>query len=137
MLKRRRLAENGLHWKPFYAHAARAMGSDSRSGSEGQSRTARPRDEPQTRLAVEGTKRLLNPKLLCIFVLLNGRGKDEFYLFPLSFLQKYTKKIYKPRTKSSKNSKSTHCAILPKDLIHYKENWKLLEARFSRSATPD
>ena len=76
---------------------------------------------------IQGAKRLPNPKLLCIFGLLNGRGKDEFYLFHLSFLSKYTKRVYRPRGRSSKNPKSTHCAISPKDLIRYKENWKLLE----------
>ena len=76
---------------------------------------------------IQGAKRLPNPKLLCIFVLLNGRGKDEFYLFHLSFLSKYTKRVYRPRGRSSKNPKSTHCAISPKDLIRYTENWKLLE----------
>jgi hypothetical protein len=54
------------------------------------------------RQKIEGVKRLPNPELLCIFVLLNGRGNDEFYLFPLKHLQRYTKKVYKPRDKSSK-----------------------------------
>ena len=33
---------------------------------------------------VRGKKQLPNLKLLCIFVLLNGRGKDDFHLFHLS-----------------------------------------------------
>lgn len=77
---------------------------------------------------VRGAKRLTNPRLLCIFVELKGRGKDEFYLFPLNVLQKYTRRVYKPRGKGSKNPNSVHCAIWPKDLSRYKENWQLLQA---------
>ena len=85
------------------------------------------------RQKIEGVKPLPNPNLLCIFVLLrgrdlDGRDKDEFYLFPLSVLRAYTKKVYKPRTHSSKNPESTHCAISPKGLARYKDNWALLEA---------
>ncbi len=76
---------------------------------------------------VKGTKKLLNPKLLCIFVLLIGRGKDEFYLFLLSDLQKHCVKVYKPRGQSSKNPDSRHCAVSPKEFSPFKENWKLLE----------
>jgi hypothetical protein len=32
---------------------------------------------------VKGKRNLLNPNLICIFVLLIGRGKDEFYVFRL------------------------------------------------------
>ena len=77
---------------------------------------------------VRGPKKLTNPKLLCIFVVLNGRGKDDFYLFHLSDLQKYCVKVYKPRGQSSKNPNSRHCAATPKEFGRFKENWKLLEA---------
>jgi hypothetical protein len=87
--------------------------------------------QDKDRQRIEGVKRLPNPELLCIFVLLNGRGNDEFYLFPLKHLQRYTKKVYKPRDKSSKNPTSTHCAIQPEQLTKYRENWKLLEATLS------
>jgi hypothetical protein len=76
---------------------------------------------------VKGAKKLLNPKLLCIFVLLAGRGKDEFYVFHLSDLQKHCVKVYKPRGQSSKNPDSRHCAVSPKEFSRFKENWKLLE----------
>jgi hypothetical protein len=59
---------------------------------------------------VKGPKKLTNPKLLCIFVVLNSRGKDDFYLCHLSDLQKYCVKFYKPRGQSSKNPNSRHCA---------------------------
>ena len=64
------------------------------------------------RQKIEGVKPLPESNLLCIFVLLkgrdkDGRDKDEFYLFPLSFLRNYTKKVYKPRTNSSKNPELT------------------------------
>ncbi|WP_143201888.1 hypothetical protein [Bradyrhizobium sp. NAS96.2] len=77
---------------------------------------------------VKGTKKLLNPKLLCIFVLLVERGKDEFYLFHLSDLQKHCVKVYKPRGRSSKNPDSRHCAVSPKEFSRFKENWELLES---------
>jgi hypothetical protein len=73
---------------------------------------------------VRGQKKLSNPKLLCIFVVLNGRGKDDFYLFQLSDLQKYCVKLYKPRGKSFKNPDSRHCAVSPKEFARFKENWK-------------
>jgi hypothetical protein len=76
---------------------------------------------------VKGTKKLPNPNLICIFVLLKGRGKDEFYLFRLSDLQEYTARIYKGRGPHSKNPNSRHCAVSPKDFSQFKENWKLLE----------
>jgi hypothetical protein len=77
---------------------------------------------------VKGTKKLLNPKLLCIFVLLIGRGKDEFYLFHLSDLQKYCVKVYRPRGQSSKNPDSRHSAVSPKEVSRFKDNWRLLES---------
>ena len=77
---------------------------------------------------VKGTTKLLNPNLLCVFVLLIGRGKDEFYLFRLSDLQKHCAKVYRPRGQSSRNPDSRHCAVSPKEFSRFKENWKLLES---------
>jgi hypothetical protein len=76
---------------------------------------------------VKGKKKLLNPNLICIFVLLIDPGKDEFYLFRVSDLQEYCAKVYKPRGQSSKNPDSRHCAVSPKKFSRFKENWKLLE----------
>jgi hypothetical protein len=76
---------------------------------------------------IRGTKKLINPKLLCIFVELKDRGKDDFYLFQLDELQKHCLKVYKPRGQASKNPDSRHCAVSPKEFSRFKGNWKLLE----------
>ena len=83
---------------------------------------------------VKGTKPLSNPKLLCIFVLLNGPGKDEFYLFHLSDLQDYCFKVYKPRSQSSKNPDSRHCAVSPKEFSHFRDNWDILKRTMKESS---
>ena len=77
---------------------------------------------------VKGKKKLPNPDLLCIFVLLmDDRGKDEFYLFRMRDLQDHCWTVYKPRGVGSKNPDSRHCAVTPKELSQFKENWKLLD----------
>jgi hypothetical protein len=86
---------------------------------------------------VKGTKKLLNPKLLCIFVRLVGPGKDEFYLFHLSDLQKHCAKVYKPRGQFSKKPDSRHCAVSPKQFSRFKENWDLLQNTFGRSSSAE
>jgi hypothetical protein len=76
---------------------------------------------------VVGKKKLPNPELICIFVLLVGRGRDEFYLFRMRDLQEHCAAVYKPRGQSAKNPDSRHCAVTPKEFTRFKDNWKLLE----------
>ena len=83
---------------------------------------------------IKGRKQLANPDLLCIFVLLNGRGKDDFYLFHLSDLRDHCIKVYKPRGPSSINPDSRHCAVSPKEFAHFKENWKILKTIKEKSS---
>src|SRR5208283_3688872 len=64
---------------------------------------------------VRGKKMLLNPGLVCIYILLRSDEKDEFYIFSLRDLQQLTFEIYKSR-KRLKNPRSTHCAVLPRHL---------------------
>jgi len=75
---------------------------------------------------VKGGQKLSNPNLICIFVLLANNEKDEFFIFQLKDLQAYFTKTYKGGRRT-KNPKSLHCAILPKDLEKFRDNWSLIE----------
>lgn len=75
---------------------------------------------------VRGKQKLSNPNLVCIFVLLAEDEKDEFFIFQLKDLQTYFSKSYKGGRRA-KNPKSLHCAILPKELTNFKDNWSLIE----------
>jgi hypothetical protein len=75
---------------------------------------------------VKGEQKLFNPNLVCVFVLLAGNEKDEFFIFRLKDLQAYFSKTYKGGRRT-KNPQSLHCAILPKDLEKFRNNWSLIE----------
>jgi hypothetical protein len=75
---------------------------------------------------VRGERKLVNPNLVCIFVLLSNDEKDEFYIFRLKDLQAFFLKTYKGGRRT-RNPKSFHCAILPKDLVQFRDNWPLIE----------
>jgi hypothetical protein len=70
---------------------------------------------------VRGKKRLANPGLICIYILLHPDEGDEFYIFTLHDLQEITFKLYKSR-KRPKNPKSTHCVVRPKDLQDFRDD---------------
>ena len=74
-------------------------------------------------------KKLLNPELLCVFVLLDKEEKDVFYIFLLKDLQKHVFKNYKGGRRP-KNPKSMHFAVWPKDLEKFRDNWNLVAAQF-------
>src|SRR5829696_319011 len=44
---------------------------------------------------IRGKTMLLNPDLLCIFVVIKGAGKDEFYIFKLGDLQDHFAGAYR------------------------------------------
>ena len=75
---------------------------------------------------VRDARKLANPNLVCIFVLLSEDEKDEFYIFSLKDLQAFFLKTYKGGRRA-KNPKSFHCAILPRDLEQFRDNWSLIE----------
>jgi hypothetical protein len=75
---------------------------------------------------VKGEQKLTNPNLVCIFVLLSDDEKDGFFIFRLRALQKYFSKNYKGGRRS-KNPQSLHCAIIPKDLEQFRDNWPLID----------
>ena len=75
-----------------------------------------------------GPKFLANPDLICVFVLLRGAGRDEFFVFRLRDLQDYCFHHYKDGRRP-KNPDSTHCAVWPKDLQAFKAaegEWPLI-----------
>lgn len=79
----------------------------------------------KSRQEVTGVKRLAHPDLVCVFVLLQGSGVDQFYIFRLRDLQSHFRKTYTGR-KLPQNIESTHCAIWPTDLARFKDNWALI-----------
>jgi hypothetical protein len=81
---------------------------------------------------VQGPRKLNNPDLVCIFVLLSKDEQDQFYIFRLKELQSFYLKSYKSGRRS-KNPQSLHCAILPKDLACFKDNWGLIEQALNKS----
>lgn len=81
---------------------------------------------------VLGKKTLPNPNLVCVFVLLQKDENDIFFILTLNFLQEYFFKIYKGGIRP-KNPKSTHCAIWPKHLIEFRDNWSLITDQFENT----
>lgn len=74
---------------------------------------------------VKGKVATTNRSLVCIFVKLDPRGRDEFYVFRWGKLQDYFSSHYKSGTRP-KNPESFHCAIWTKDLQRFKDNWRIL-----------
>jgi hypothetical protein len=96
---------------------------------------------------VKGKKKLRNPDLVCVFVLLNPDERDEFYVFPLKALQQYCAKIYSRgepfpvKIKRPRNAESTHCAVRSHDWQRYRakedRDWSLITKRFNPIMGPD
>jgi hypothetical protein len=87
------------------------------------------------RQTIKDTKVLLNPELLCVFVLLKQDRSDEFYIFRLQDLQGLIVNDYQAMLKRnnglrSKNPQSLHCAIGPKHLEKFRDNWALVKSSF-------
>jgi hypothetical protein len=80
---------------------------------------------------VRGKKRLLNPDLVCIFVLLRQDEQDEFYLLSYREIQQITFERYKSR-KRPKKPKSMHCAVSPEDLRDFRDRWQLISETFDK-----
>ncbi|MHB8060159.1 MAG: hypothetical protein ACYDHO_04930 [Gaiellaceae bacterium] len=74
---------------------------------------------------VKGRKELSNPNLICVFVFLRESEDDEFYVFRLKDLQAEIATTYKSRVRP-KNPFSMHCAVWPKQLSKYRDNWPLV-----------
>jgi hypothetical protein len=81
---------------------------------------------------VRGKRKLSNPNLVCIFVLLSEDENDQFFIFRLKELQKFFLQNYKGGRRP-RNPQSMHCAIFPKDLARFKDNWKLIEQALNKA----
>jgi hypothetical protein len=75
---------------------------------------------------IRGKQKLAHPDLVCIFVLLSEDEKDQCFLLRLQDLQEYFSKCYKGGRRK-KNPQSFHCAVLPKELEPFRDNWSLIE----------
>lgn len=74
---------------------------------------------------VSGTTPSPHRSLICIFVKIGLQQADEFYIFRWRVLREYFLRTYRGG-KRPKNPKSFHCAIWPKDLKRYRNNWQLI-----------
>ena len=82
---------------------------------------------------IKGKTKLVNPKLICVFVHLKQNEQDDYYIFRKQFLQNYFFKQYKGGIRP-KNPKSTHCAIWPKHLKRHLNKWDLITKHFDTVA---
>jgi hypothetical protein len=78
---------------------------------------------------VRGRKPLVNPELICVFVLLRADENDEFYIFRMRELQDVVVSRY-PGGRRPKNPESMHCSIYPEHLSTHKEMWSVIEQSF-------
>ncbi|MGA2903711.1 MAG: hypothetical protein ABSD98_07760 [Candidatus Korobacteraceae bacterium] len=85
---------------------------------------------------VRGRVRLVNPHLVCVFVLLSGRGKDRFFVFPISALQRHFTIVLGKSFRRPKNPEAKHCAIAPVDLERhrYEDNWGIIQQALRASS---
>ena len=77
-----------------------------------------------------GKKEIFNPNLICIFVFLKPNENDEFFILTMKDLQEHFLENYKGGIRP-RNHKSTHCAIWPKELTKYRDNWELITKHFN------
>jgi hypothetical protein len=77
---------------------------------------------------VRGKRKLTNPNLVCVFVLLSKTENEEdaFFILQLKDLQTFFSQNYKGGRRP-RNPKSFHCIISPKDIIQFRDNWKLIK----------
>lgn len=84
---------------------------------------------------VKGKKALPNPKLVCVYVMLNGTGKDEFYVLTLGDVQDIVFREYKSRIRP-RSPESRHFAMYAEWLAPFKDNWPLLDREFGSTSEP-
>ncbi len=75
---------------------------------------------------VKGRRKLTNPNLICIYVLLSEDENDQYFIFRLKDLQTFFSNNYKGGRRP-KNPQSMHCAIWPKDPERFRNNWGLIK----------
>jgi len=87
-------------------------------------------DLVKTGQVVRGINRLLDRKIICIYVSLGGElGDDTFYIFKQGWLQDYFHRRYKGR-KPPKNINSFHCAIWEREMGQHLGKWQIITSKF-------
>jgi len=75
---------------------------------------------------VKGKRKLSHPDLVCVFVVLSDDENDQYYVFRQKELQAFFRRTYKGGRRPRK-PQSLHCAVWPKHLQRFKDNWGLIE----------
>jgi hypothetical protein len=83
------------------------------------------------RQIIEGKAKLPNRELICVFIHLQKKEPDHFYILTMADLQNHFFRNYKDVSRP-KNPESTHCAVWPKELASFRENWDLIIRRFDK-----
>ena len=85
---------------------------------------------------VRGKAVLPRPDLILVFVLLAADEslRDRYFVFELRNLQDHFFETYGPEVRRPKNPSSYHCAVWPKDITKYEDNWHLINKRFEELA---
>ena len=98
-----------------------------------QSRNGRTRQSfLRLRLALLGIPRLSPvPGLMFVLVMLNGTGKDRFFVVPWDNLRdilvtEYSEYLKKHDGIRPKNPKRKHCSLKPTSLRSFENRWELL-----------
>lgn len=79
-----------------------------------------------TRQIISSVNQEFNRSVICIFIIIGKEtAADKYFIFEQGFLQDYFLKNYKCR-RVPNNISSFHCAIWPKDLALFEDNWKLI-----------
>jgi hypothetical protein len=81
---------------------------------------------------VKGKTRDINRELIFVLVKVGQQhGEDEFYVFSQGVVQdlvnaEYRRFLKKHSGVRPRNPKTTHCSYYLKDLVDYKDNWRLI-----------
>ena len=81
---------------------------------------------------INGKKKIQDANLICIFVKLISREKDEFYIFKLADLQNillesHSKWLTEHGLKRPRNPESMHTSVSTAMLSDYLDKWELLK----------
>ena len=74
-----------------------------------------------------GERKLEDPGLICIYVLLLKQEKNDFFVFSLRDLQVICSQKTKVSRYRPKNPSSLHAAVRPSEIRQFKDNWVLIE----------
>jgi hypothetical protein len=75
---------------------------------------------------VRGPKAISTTGRVCIFIIIGETGKDEFFVFRWKDLQDILLADYKGGRRA-RNPETTHHALYPKRIEHFRNNWAALQ----------